>query len=79
MLPPDGPRGWLRTLWPFMERGGPVLSLALLAALVVSVYWTTSVLRECVDRNRTMTEQLIALQDRHHAELLRYVHCPPGP
>ena len=74
---PNGPKGWLTFLYPLAKEGGAVLSLALLAALIVSLWWMTGIVRECITRNRAMTEQIIAIQDRHHAELMRYVHCPP--
>lgn len=35
---PNGARGWLRTLLPLAQQGGPIVSL-LLAVLAVAVVW----------------------------------------
>ena len=70
---PEQARGWLATLLPVMQQGGPILSLLLAILLTGSLYWGLGVLRECVERNRALGAQLVTQQQAFHAEVLLHL------
>jgi hypothetical protein len=75
---PDSTTRWYQALLPIAQAGGPLLTLALMLALVASLWWLTGWMRECVEHNRAMTERLIAQQQTFTQELrLALAHCQP--
>lgn len=62
------------------ERGGPVLTISLLIALLITTYWLTSWMHDCVDRNRQLTERLLTQQQAFYAEVRTAItHCQREP
>ena len=79
-MSPDNAKGWLQTLWPLAQQGGPVVSLVLAVLFVASVHWGLGALRECVDRNRLLGEKLVTQQEKFYQDIMiRLAHCPPAP
>jgi hypothetical protein len=77
---PDQAKGWLSTFLPVAERAGPALSLILALLLAGSLWYGLGLLRECVERNRTLAAQLVTQQETFHRELLVYLQrCQPQP
>jgi hypothetical protein len=77
-LGPSQARHWYDALLPIAQRGGPVLTLALLIAMCLSTWWLTSWVHDCVDRNRQLTERLMTQQQALMQELrLSLAHCQP--
>ena len=75
---PEGTTRWYAALLPIMEKGGPVLTLALIIGLIVSVWWLSGWLHTCVTHNRELTERLLTQQKELYAELrVQLAHCPP--
>lgn len=76
MAEPEQVSRWVKALWPIADRAGPALTLALLVAMLISTWWLTGWMRECVDRNRALTEKLLAQQQAFYQELrLALAHC----
>jgi hypothetical protein len=77
---PNDVRHWYDALMPAMQRGGPVLTLALLLAMIISTWWLTSWVHSCVDRNRELTEKLLTQQQAFYAEVrVALAHCQREP
>lgn len=76
---PESAGRWLSTIMPVLERGGPVVALLALLIGGGTVWYLLGVLDRAVQRNHVLVERLLTEQERHRAELLRYVHCPPQP
>lgn len=75
---PERARGWLGLVMPLLQQAGPVLSLALLLALVLSLWWLTGWMHTCVERNHALTERLLTQQQAFMQELrLSLAHCQP--
>jgi hypothetical protein len=80
MPEPEQVSRWYQALLPIVEKGGPVLSLLLLVTLIVSLWWLTGWLRECVGMNRALTERLLAQQQSFTQEIrLALTHCQRNP
>ena len=79
-MSPNEARHWYDALLPIVTRGGPIVTLATLIALTISVWWLGGWLRTCVDHNRELTEKLLTQQSTFYAELrLALANCPPPP
>lgn len=79
-MSPDDAKHWYDALLPMARQGGPVLTIFLLIALVVSLWWLIGTLHDCVDRNRLLGERLVEQQQRFYQDVMvRLVHCKPGP
>lgn len=77
-LGPDRAQGWLRLIFPVLQQAGPALSLALLLALALSLWWLTGWMHTCVERNHALTERLITQQQTFMQELrLALAQCHP--
>ena len=77
-MSPDNARGWLQTLLPLAQQGGPIVSLLLAVVMSISLWWMGGWLRECIEHNRALGAQLVTQQEKYHTEiLLRLAHCPP--
>jgi hypothetical protein len=77
---PDSAKGWLATLLPLMREGGPVLSLLLALLLALLLWYGGGLLRECVERNRRLGDQLVTQQEKFHAEVLLHLRgCTKSP
>lgn len=77
-MSPDHARGWLQTLLPLAQQGGPIVSLLLAVVMSISLWWMSGWLRECIEHNRVLGAQLVSQQEKYHTEiLLRLAHCPP--
>ena len=77
-ITPENTKGWLNVLWPLAEKGGPIVTLMLLFILIISTWWLAGWMHDCVDRNRALTEKLLAQQAAFYQELrLSLAHCEP--
>lgn len=77
---PEGARGWLQTLLPLAQQGGPIISLLLGVLFVASTWYGLGVLRECVQHNRVLNERIVTQQQQFLSEVrLLLAHCPPAP
>ena len=77
-MSPDNAGGWLKTLLPLAQQGGPIVSLLLAVVMSISLWWMGGWLRECIEHNRVLGAQLVSQQEKYHTEiLLRLAHCPP--
>jgi hypothetical protein len=75
---PESTTRWYQALLPIAQAGGPVLSLALLLALALSLWWLTSWMHTCVERNHALTERLLTQQQAFMQELkVALAHCQP--
>lgn len=80
MPSPDQAKHWYDAIMPALVRGGPVLTLGLLIMMVISTWWLTGWMHDCVTRNRTLTERLLAQQQAFYAEVrTALVHCQREP
>ena len=68
-MTPDGARRWYDALVPMANQGGPVLTLVMTLALVFSMWWLGGWVRECVEHNRSLAQQLVTQQQAFHTEL----------
>jgi len=66
---PEEVKHWYDAVMPAMQRGGPVLTLGLLIAMILSTWWLTSWMHDCVDRNRQLTERMLTQQQAFYAEV----------
>jgi len=74
---PESTTRWYDALLPIAQRGGPVLSLFLLVALIISVWWLVGWMHDCVNRNRELTEKLLSTQQAFYQELrIVLARCP---
>lgn len=79
-MTPDSTSRWYTALLPIVEKGGPVLSLALLLALCISMWFLTGWLHDCVNHNRGLSEKLLTQQAALYQEMrLALAHCQPQP
>jgi hypothetical protein len=80
MASPEATSRWYQALLPMAQRGGPVLTLALLIALIISVWWLAGWMHVCVERNRALTDKLLTQQQALYQEMrLALAHCQPAP
>jgi hypothetical protein len=78
MASPESTTRWYQALYPIAQAGGPVLSLTLLLALALSLWWLSGWLHGCVEHNRVLTERLLAQQQAFTQEIrLALAHCQP--
>jgi hypothetical protein len=62
------------------QRGGPVLTIGLLIALIVSVWWLAGWMHVCVERNRALTDKLLTQQQALYQEMrLALAQCSKAP
>jgi len=80
MASPESTSRWYQAMLPIAARGGPVLTLFLLGALIISVWWLAGWMHTCVERNRELTEKLLTQQQALYQEMrLALAHCQPVP
>lgn len=57
-MTPERAQGWLGTLMPLFEKGGPVLALVLLCIGTATVWYLLGALDRAVSRNHLLVQQL---------------------
>lgn len=69
MPEPEQVRNWLRLVLPVLREGSAALSLFMLAAMLVSLWWLSGWVHDCVERNRTLTAEMLVHQQAFYSEL----------
>lgn len=74
---PEGHR-WFTSWLPLAKEAGPFLTVCLAAILVITTWWLVSKIDDCVERNRMLSDTLVAKQESMYQHiLLRLANCQP--